>query len=69
MRETLSELVREIVEAVTSVPEKTPPEREADLIDRGMILAGGGALLRGLDTLARRSYRHPGRCRGTPRCL
>ncbi len=51
VRETLSELVQEIVEAVKTVLEKTPPELEADLIDRGMILAGGGALLRGLDTL------------------
>jgi rod shape-determining protein MreB and related proteins len=51
VRETLSELVQEIVEAVKTVLEKTPPELEADLIDRGVILAGGGALLRGLDTL------------------
>jgi rod shape-determining protein MreB len=51
VRETLSELVHEIVEAVKSVLEKTPPELQADLIDRAAILAGGGALLRGLDTL------------------
>jgi rod shape-determining protein MreB len=51
VRETLSELVQEIVEAVKSVLENTPPELAADLIDRGVILTGGGALLRGLDTL------------------
>jgi hypothetical protein len=51
VRETLSEPVQEIVEAVKPVLEKTPPELAADLIDRGVILTGGGALLRGLDTL------------------
>jgi rod shape-determining protein MreB len=51
VRETLSELVQQIVEAVKTVLERTPPELEADLIDRGVILAGGGALLRGLDIL------------------
>jgi rod shape-determining protein MreB len=51
VRETLSEPVQEIVEAVKSVLEQTPPELAADLIDRGVILTGGGALLRGLDTL------------------
>jgi rod shape-determining protein MreB len=51
VRETLSELVQDIVEAVKTVLEKTPPELAADIIDRGVILTGGGALLRGLDTL------------------
>jgi rod shape-determining protein MreB and related proteins len=51
IRETLAELVSAIVEAVKSVLEQTPPELAADIADRGMILAGGGALLRGLDQL------------------
>jgi len=51
VREALSEPVQAIVEAVKSVLEKTPPELAADIIDRGVILTGGGALLRGLDTL------------------
>jgi rod shape-determining protein MreB len=51
VREALSEPVQAIVEAVKSVLEKTPPELAADIIDRGIILTGGGALLRGLDTL------------------
>jgi rod shape-determining protein MreB len=51
VREALSEPVASIVEAVKSVLEKTPPELAADIIDRGIILTGGGALLRGLDTL------------------
>jgi rod shape-determining protein MreB len=51
VREALSEPIASIVEAVKSVLEKTPPELAADIIDRGIILTGGGALLRGLDTL------------------
>jgi rod shape-determining protein MreB and related proteins len=51
IREALSEPVGAIVEAVKSVLEKTPPELAADIIDRGIILTGGGALLRGLDRL------------------
>jgi rod shape-determining protein MreB len=51
IREALSEPVGSIVEAVKSVLEKTPPELAADIIDRGVILTGGGALLRGLDKL------------------
>ncbi len=51
VREALSEPLQSIVEAVKSVLEKTPPELASDIIDRGIILTGGGALLRGLDTL------------------
>jgi rod shape-determining protein MreB len=51
VREALAEPVQSIVEAVKSVLEKTPPELAADIIDRGVVLTGGGALLRGLDTL------------------
>jgi rod shape-determining protein MreB len=51
IREALAEPVGAIVEAVKSVLEKTPPELAADIIDRGVILTGGGALLRGLDRL------------------
>jgi rod shape-determining protein MreB len=51
VREALSEPIRTIVEAVRGTLEKTPPELSADLIDRGIVLAGGGALLRGLDQL------------------
>jgi len=51
IREALSEPISAIVEAVKAVLEKTPPELAADIIDRGIILTGGGALLRGLDKL------------------
>ena len=49
--ESLAEPVGSIIDAVKSVLEKTPPELAADIIDRGIILTGGGALLRGLDSL------------------
>ena len=51
VREALSDVVNEIVDAVKSTLEKTPPELAADIIDHGITLTGGGALLRGLDRL------------------
>ncbi|MEA3561007.1 MAG: rod shape-determining protein [Candidatus Omnitrophota bacterium] len=51
IREALSEPVSNILEAVRVTLERTPPELSADLIDRGVILAGGGSLLRGIDKL------------------
>ncbi len=51
IREALQEPVSQIVDAVRICLEKCPPELSADLVDRGMILAGGGALLTGLDKL------------------
>lgn len=51
IREALSEPIAQIVEAVRITLERTPPELSADLIEKGIILAGGGALLRGLDKL------------------
>ena len=49
--EALRETTAQIVEAVHSVLEKTPPELSADVSDRGIVLTGGGALLRGLEEL------------------
>ncbi|MGE5244967.1 MAG: rod shape-determining protein [Betaproteobacteria bacterium] len=49
IRRALGEPVRAIVEAVHDALERTPPELSADIYDRGIILTGGGALLRGLD--------------------
>ncbi len=51
IRESMSEPLSVIVEAVKRTLERTPPELASDIIDRGIMLAGGGALLRGLDTL------------------
>jgi rod shape-determining protein MreB len=49
--EALKEATAQIVEAVHSVLERTPPELTADIADRGIVLTGGGALLRGLEEL------------------
>ncbi len=51
VREALSEPIAQIVEAVRLTLERTPPELSADLIERGVVLAGGGSLLRGVDRL------------------
>jgi len=51
IREALTEPVTAIVDAVRVALERTPPELSADIVERGIVLAGGGALLRGLDKL------------------
>ena len=51
IRVALKDATGQIVDAVHGVLEKTPPELAADIVDRGIVLAGGGALLRGMDTL------------------
>ena len=47
--EALSEPVEQIVEAVKNALESTPPELASDIVDKGIMLTGGGALLRNLD--------------------
>lgn len=59
IRQALAKSVRSIVEAIKITIEETPPELVADIMDRGIILAGGGALLRGLDRLVARETRMP----------
>lgn len=51
IREALADPIASIIDAVRVTLEKTPPELSADIIDHGITLAGGGALLRGLDEL------------------
>lgn len=51
VRESMAEPLSIIVEAIKRTLERTPPELAADIIDRGIMLAGGGALLRGFDAL------------------
>ena len=51
VRKAIAKSVNAIVDAVKATIEETPPELVADIMDKGIILAGGGALLRGLDTL------------------
>jgi rod shape-determining protein MreB len=59
VREALLRPVRQIVEAVKDTLETTPPELAADIASRGIVLVGGGALLRGLDELMRRETHLP----------
>ncbi|MBQ8826986.1 MAG: rod shape-determining protein [Oscillospiraceae bacterium] len=51
IREALAEPLSNVIEAIKVTLEKTPPELAADIIDQGITLAGGGALIRGLDKL------------------
>ena len=51
VRDALAEPLMTVVEAIKSTLEKTPPELSADIIDSGIMLTGGGALLRGIDML------------------
>jgi len=51
VREALREPVYSIIEAIKTTLEKTPPELAADIMDKGIMLTGGGALLKGLDAL------------------
>ncbi len=53
VREALQEPISQIVDAVRAALEATPPELAADIVDKGIVLAGGGALLRNLDLLLR----------------
>src|SRR5688572_13300065 len=53
IRDALSEPINTIVEAVMAALERTPPELAADIVDKGIVLTGGGALLKSLDVLLR----------------
>ncbi len=53
IREALSDPLTEIVKAVRLALEKTPPELSADIVDKGVVIAGGGALLRDIELLLR----------------
>ena len=53
IRKSIAEQVDSIVQAVRIALEQTPPELAADIVDRGIVLTGGGALLKGLDQLLR----------------
>jgi rod shape-determining protein MreB len=59
IREALAEPLQQIVEAVKLTLDKTPPELASDIMDRGIMLAGGGALLNGLDERLRHETHMP----------
>ena len=49
VRQAMEESLHDIIDAVRTTLDKTPPELAGDIMDRGLVLTGGGALLRGLD--------------------
>ncbi len=59
VREALQEPIGAIVEALRNSLEQTPPELAADIVDRGILMTGGGSLLRGLDVLLREATNLP----------
>jgi rod shape-determining protein MreB and related proteins len=59
VREALQESVMTIVDTVRTCLERTPPELAADIVDKGIVLTGGGALLPGLDVILRQETRLP----------
>ena len=59
VRHALEDPVAEIIDAIKSTLDKTPPELAADIMDRGIVLAGGGALLQGLDQRLRQETHMP----------
>ncbi|HJU36463.1 MAG TPA: rod shape-determining protein, partial [Gaiellaceae bacterium] len=59
IRRALDEPVTQIIEAIKSTLDKTPPELAADIMDRGIVLAGGGSLLTGLDERLRHETQMP----------
>lgn len=66
IREALARSVRTIVENIKATLETTPPELVADIYERGIVLTGGGALLRGMDTLISRQAAIPVRVADDP---
>jgi rod shape-determining protein MreB len=66
IREALSDCVTTIGETVRTCLEQTPPELAADIVDTGIVITGGGSLLRGLDRLLRKETRLPVRVAQDP---
>lgn len=59
IREALAPIVQEIIKNITSILEETPPELVSDVIERGLVLAGGGALLAGIDKVIAEETKMP----------
>ncbi|MBI5481195.1 MAG: rod shape-determining protein [Deltaproteobacteria bacterium] len=68
IRDALAEPIHAIVEAVRLVLERTPPELSADIVDRGIVLTGGGSQIRNLDVLLREETGLPVMLADNPEC-
>lgn len=66
IRQALKDTVNNIVEAVKRALEQTPPELASDIIDRGIVMTGGGSLLRGIDQIIRERTNVPVNCAEEP---
>ena len=66
IREALADPLSRVLDAIRTTLEKTPPELSADIIDHGITLTGGGALLRGLDALIEKETGMPVHIAQTP---
>jgi rod shape-determining protein MreB and related proteins len=53
IREAMADRLAQVIDGIRTTLERCPPELAADLVDRGIVLAGGGALMKGLDRLIR----------------
>ncbi|NIT03519.1 rod shape-determining protein, partial [Candidatus Saccharibacteria bacterium] len=59
VREALSPVVRKIMESISDVIEETPPELVSDILEKGITMAGGGSLLRGIEKLVAEEAKMP----------
>lgn len=59
IREALTQVIQQIVEAVAETIEETPPELTSDIVEHGIVMAGGGSLLRGIDKVLARDIKMP----------
>ncbi len=59
IRETLASVIHEIIEAISETIEETPPELIGDIMEHGIVLAGGGSLIRGIDKLVATEVKMP----------
>ena len=59
IRETLATVIHEIIEAISETIEETPPELIGDIMEHGIVLAGGGSLIRGIDKLIASEVKMP----------
>jgi len=59
VREALSDPLQQIIDVIKTTLEKTPPELASDIVDKGIILTGGGALLKNIDVLIRNAVNLP----------
>jgi len=59
VREAIAPILKQVVESISDTIEKTPPELVADVYERGLVISGGGSLLRGLDKLIQKKINIP----------